>query len=95
MLGGGGGSFWFPGGRTVRAVILNRAKFAEWLRAPQRGSGKWPYLYSDKNYHLVKRDTREKQTIPMLMPPGPPPLHQVSTTSTVEPGGFTLQKGHH
>lgn len=73
-------------------MILNRAKFAEWLRAPQRGSGKWPYLYSDKNYHLVKRDTRKKQTSPMLMPPGPPPLHQVSTTSTVEPGASLFKR---
>lgn len=40
---GGWGSFLFPGGRrTFRAGILNRAKFAEWLRAPQRGSRKWP-----------------------------------------------------
>lgn len=42
--GRGWGSFLFPGGRTVRAVILNRAKFAEWLRTPQRRSGKWPHL---------------------------------------------------
>lgn len=55
--GRGGCCFLFPGGRRiVRAVILNRAKFAEWLRTPQRGSGEWPHLYSDKN-----------QTGPMLM----------------------------
>lgn len=51
----GVGQFLFPGGRrTVRAGILNRAKFAEWLRALERGSGKWPYLYSGKNFRLVK-----------------------------------------
>lgn len=45
-------------------MILSRAKFAEWLRAPQRGAGKWPHLYSGENYHMVKQDTREELVKP-------------------------------
>lgn len=69
---GGWGSFLFPGGRrTFRAGILNRAKFAEWLR---EGLGNGQYLYSDQNYHLAKRDTRRQQTSPRLVLPGSPPF---------------------
>lgn len=78
--------FLFPGGRIIRAVILKREKFAEWLKASKRGSGKWPHLYSDKNYHLVKQDTREELDrpcvdVPSLSPRRPPPLHHLFTTS--------------
>lgn len=75
--------FLFPGGRIVRAVILKRAKFAEWLKASKRGSEKWP---QDKNYHLVKQDTGEELDrpcvdAPSLSPRGPPPLHHLFTIS--------------
>lgn len=78
--------FFLISRRIVRAVILKRAKFAEWLKASKRGSGKWPHLYSDKNYHLVKQDTREELDrpcvdVPSLSPRGPPPLHHLFTTS--------------
>lgn len=54
MPEGGRGQFFISRRKDSRAVILSRAKFAEWLRAPQRGAGKWPHLYSGKNYHLIK-----------------------------------------
>lgn len=83
--------FLFPRGRIVRAVILNRARFTEWLRAPQRGSGKWPHLYSDKNW--LNRTPGKNQKRPCAdAPRDPPPLH-LFTTSKVELGGSTLQKG--
>lgn len=87
--GGEGGAVFYFQVKEDRAVILNRAKFAEWLRTPQRGSGKWPHLYSGKNEHLVIWDTRKEADSPVLMlsesssPPSP-----FYTTCMVESGGL-------